>query len=149
MGISVDPIDKSNKFDGSSSKVRQFLKKLAKKASKSGLDNRASSTSTSGHEERKNSEKSRSFNDAGITSMGTGGKLPQDVMVQSSLSSIPDLGSISHISVSSDGDSDEKIFGDEGTLCWNLLLSRMFFDAKSNAQLKSSLQARIQVDNAC
>ncbi|KAL3512958.1 hypothetical protein ACH5RR_025675 [Cinchona calisaya] len=144
MGISIDPIDKSIKLDGSSSKVRQFLKKIAKKASKGGIDNKASWSSTSAHEERKISEKSRSLNDSVIASMCTGGKLPQDVIVPSSLSNSPDLGSRSHTSLSSDGDFDEKIFGDEGTLCWNLLLSRLFFDAKNNAQLKSSIQARIQ-----
>ncbi|GMJ14306.1 hypothetical protein like AT1G17820 [Hibiscus trionum] len=44
-----------------------------------------------------------------------------------------------------DGDSEhEKLNNDEGILCWNLLLSRIFFDIKASAELKSSLQTRIQ-----
>lgn len=148
VGLSNDLNDKLVKLDGSSSKVRQFLKKLAKKASKSGLDNKASWTPISAQEERKFGEKSRSFHDSGVANMVIGGKLPEDVIVPSSLSTTPDLGSRSHISVSSDGDSDERTFGDEGTLCWNLLFSRLFFDAKSNARLRNSIQERIQVDNS-
>lgn len=144
VGLSNDFNDKLIKLDGSSSKVRQFLKKLAKKASKGGLDNKATWTPISAHEERKLGEKSRSDYDSGIANMVIGGKLPEDVIVPSLLSTNPDLGSRIHNPVSSDGDSDEKSFGDEGTLCWNLLLSRLFFDAKSNARLRSSIQERIQ-----
>nr|XP_027125723.1 testis-expressed protein 2-like [Coffea arabica]XP_027125724.1 testis-expressed protein 2-like [Coffea arabica]XP_027125725.1 testis-expressed protein 2-like [Coffea arabica] len=144
VGLSNDLNDKLIKLDGSSSKVRQFLKKLAKKGSKSGLDSKASWTPISAQEERKFGEKSRSYYDSGVANMVIGGKLPEDVIVSSSLSTSRDFGSRSHISVSSDGDSDEKTFGDEGTLCWNLLFSRLFFDAKSNARLRSSVQERIQ-----
>ncbi|KAK8630106.1 hypothetical protein V6N13_078916 [Hibiscus sabdariffa] len=45
----------------------------------------------------------------------------------------------------SDADSEhDKLNNDEGILCWNLLISRVFFDIKASAALKSSLQARIQ-----
>ncbi|KAK8495526.1 hypothetical protein V6N12_066086 [Hibiscus sabdariffa] len=45
----------------------------------------------------------------------------------------------------SDADSEhDKPNNDEGILCWNLLISRVFFDIKASAALKSSLQARIQ-----
>lgn len=40
--------------------------------------------------------------------------------------------------------ASEKINVDEGTLCWNLLISRLFFDAKSNTGIKNSLKSRIQ-----
>ncbi|KAL8139851.1 hypothetical protein V2J09_005872 [Rumex salicifolius] len=43
-----------------------------------------------------------------------------------------------------DTEADEKVSIDEGTLCWNLLISRLFFDAKSNMAIKNSLKDRIQ-----
>lgn len=43
-----------------------------------------------------------------------------------------------------DTEADEKVSIDEGTLCWNLLISRLFFDAKSNLAIKNSLKDRIQ-----
>ncbi|KAL3335674.1 hypothetical protein AABB24_031743 [Solanum stoloniferum] len=150
--VSADLGDKSSKFDGSSSKVRQFLKKLGKKASKSIPENKGSSISTSDHEERKISERAQSLQDLAFA--GGGVKLAptrkpldfstKDVVVPSSTSTSAGSGSRSQMSVTSDADSDERIFGDEGTLCWNLLISRLFFDAKGNDQMKTSLQARIQ-----
>lgn len=150
--VGVDLGDKSSKFDGSSSKVRQFLKKLGKKASKSIPDNKGSSISTSDHEERKMSERAHSFQD--LAFVGGGVKLAptrkpldfstKDVGVPSSTSTSAGSGSRSQMSVTSDADSDDRIFGDEGTLCWNLLISRLFFDAKRNDQMKASLQTRIQ-----
>ncbi|XP_059300038.1 uncharacterized protein LOC132052490 [Lycium ferocissimum] len=151
--VGVDLGDKSIKLDGSS-KVRQFLKKLAKKASKSGPENKGSSISTSDHDERKISERAQSFQDLAFA--GGGVKLAptrkpldcstKDVVVPSSTSTSTSTasGSRSQMSVTSDADSDDRIFGDEGTLCWNLLISRLFFDAKRNDQMKTSLQARIQ-----
>ncbi|KAM3702913.1 hypothetical protein ACB098_04G058000 [Castanea mollissima] len=62
----------------------------------------------------------------------------------SSLSTISNSGSQSHISVISDVDSDDKFCNDEGTLCWNLLISRFFFDLKSNTEMKRSIQSRVQ-----
>lgn len=153
--VSVDLGDKSSKFDGTSSKVRQFLKKLGKKASKSIPENKGSSISMSDHEERRISERAHSFQDLAFA--GDGVKLAptrkpldfstKDVVVPSSTSTSTGSGSRSQMSVTSDADSDDRIFGDEGTLCWNLLISRLFFDAKRNDQMKTSLQARIQVCN--
>ncbi|CAN4100568.1 unnamed protein product [Withania somnifera] len=150
--VGIDFGDKSSKFDGSSSKVRQFLKKLGKKASKSIPENKGTGISTSDHEERKISEKAHSFQDLAFA--GGGGKLAptrkpldfstKDVVVPSSTSSSAGSGSRSQMSVTSDADSDDRIFGDEGTLCWNLLISRLFFDVKRNDQMKTSLQTRIQ-----
>lgn len=149
--VGVDLGDKSSKFDGSSSKVRQFLKKLGKKASKSIPENKGSSISSSDHEERKISDRAHSFQDFAFA--GGGVKLApsrkpldfstKDVAVPSSTSS-SGSGSRSQMSVTSDADSDDRTFGDEGTLCWNLLISRLFFDAKRNDQMKTSLQARLQ-----
>ncbi|KAJ8559728.1 hypothetical protein K7X08_003786 [Anisodus acutangulus] len=149
--VDIDLGDKSSKLDGSS-KVRQFLKKLAKKASKTVPENKGSSISTSDHEERKMSERAQSFHDLAFA--GGGIKLAptrkpldfstKDAVVPSSTSTSTGSGSRSQMSVTSDADSDDRIFGDEGTLCWNLLISRLFFDAKRNDQMKTSLQARIQ-----
>ncbi|XP_039004434.1 uncharacterized protein LOC120131521 [Hibiscus syriacus] len=45
----------------------------------------------------------------------------------------------------SDADSKQDKFSfDEGTLCWNLLISRIFFDIKRNVGLKGSIRAQIQ-----
>ncbi|PHT83348.1 hypothetical protein T459_11791 [Capsicum annuum] len=67
-----------------------------------------------------------------------------DVVVPSSISLSSVSGSLSQTSITFDADSDDKIFGDEGTLCWNLLISHLFFDAKKNAKMKTSWKARIQ-----
>ncbi|KAF8389532.1 hypothetical protein HHK36_024047 [Tetracentron sinense] len=151
-GFYGEPTDRANRFDGSSSKVRLFLKKLAKKASKNGVENKASGSSSSGREERKIGEKSRSVQDIGsgtgsvktaLTEKTANSSLEEDTgpPLQSTLSH---SGSQSLISVISEADSDDKFVIDEGTLCWNLLISRLFFDAKRNAEMKSFIQARIQ-----
>ncbi|KAA8527964.1 hypothetical protein F0562_035167 [Nyssa sinensis] len=140
LGFSADPIDKSIKFDGSSSKVSHFLKKLAKKPSKTSVENKVSRTLTPGREERKINDKS--------VKTGSTGKAPncsvEESIVPSLSSTYTPSGSRSHISVVSDADSDDKIFTDEGTLCWNLLISRLFFDAKSNVEMRNSMKERIQ-----
>lgn len=153
-GFNAEFTDRSVKLDNSSSKVRQFLKKLAKKASKSGQDYKASWTSISGHEERKISLKSHSFQDLimsnGLAKMDTTGKLPNisfdDTSMASSVSTSTEQGTSSHLSGIADADSNYKYF-DEGTLCLNMVISRLFFDAKNNLQLRSSIQNRIQVCN--
>uniref|UniRef100_A0A5B7CBA1 SMP-LTD domain-containing protein n=1 Tax=Davidia involucrata TaxID=16924 RepID=A0A5B7CBA1_DAVIN len=152
LGFNVEPINRSIKLDGSSSKVRHFLKKLAKKASQAGVENKMNWTSMSGREERKINDKSRSFQDSdlvtGSVKNATSGKAPncsrEKNIVPSVLSTSTHSGSGSHISVVSDTDSDDKIVTDEGTLCWNLLISRLFFDAKSNAEMRNSMKERIQ-----
>lgn len=126
---STVPIDKSNKLDGSSSKVRNFLRKLSKKSSKSGLENKANLVLTSSREAP--SEKSIDCS-------------TEEIIAPSSLATWSGPASRSHVPVTSDIDSDDRA-SDEGTLCWNLLISRLFFDAKQNEELRTSLQARIQV----
>ncbi|GFP88542.1 hypothetical protein PHJA_000997900 [Phtheirospermum japonicum] len=144
-------IDKSVKLDNSSSKVRQFLKKFSKKASKSGQDYKANGASLSGREKRKFNEKSRSFQDLvlinDLAKMDTAGKVPNmfsdDASIASSISTSTETGTESHLSRISDADSKHKCL-DEGALCLNMLMSRLFFDVKDNLQIKSSIQNRIQ-----
>ncbi|KAL0356459.1 UNVERIFIED_CONTAM: hypothetical protein Sradi_4092800, partial [Sesamum radiatum] len=150
-GSNAELVDKSIKIDNSSSKVRQFLKKLTKKASKSAQDYKASGASVSRHEERKLSLKSRSFQDLtldnSLTKMDTTGKPPKisydDSSFASSISTSSEPGAKSDLSRISDADSSCKYF-DEGTLCLNVLISRLFFDAKNNLQIRSSIQNRVQ-----
>lgn len=153
-GLSAaEPADGANRVDGSSSKVRTFLRKITKKYYKVSPDNKLSWTSSLGREERKICEKFRPCQDSvSATSLGdasppvkraqsfTEGNL---AIPRSSTSTLS--GSQSHISVISDADSDEKYISDEGTLCLNLLISRLFFDAKSSVEMKRSIQAQIQV----
>ncbi|XP_011072098.1 uncharacterized protein LOC105157385 [Sesamum indicum] len=150
-GPNAELVDKSVKIDNSSSKVRQFLKKLTKKASKSAQDYKANGASVSRHEERKMSIKSRSFQDLtldnSLMKMDTTGKPPKisydDSSFGSSISTSSEPGARSDLSRISDADSSCKYF-DEGTLCLNVLISRLFFDAKNNLQIRSSIQNRVQ-----
>jgi len=48
------------------------------------------------------------------------------------------------LSASPDVNADDRV-ADEGTLCWNLLFSRLFFDAKMNDEVNRAIKARIQV----
>ncbi|GER38409.1 testis-expressed sequence 2 protein [Striga asiatica] len=141
-GSNTESIDKLIKFDNSSSKVRQFLKKLTKKASKSGQDYKTSGASTSAHEETKVNQKSRSFQDLflinDIAKVDTAGKIPgiisDDASVTSSVSSAIETGIENHL----------PQISDEGTLCINVLISRLFFDVKNSSQIKTLIQNRIQ-----
>jgi hypothetical protein len=151
-GSCAEPVDQTNRPDGTSSKVRLFLKKIARKTSRVGQENKSSVTSLSGRVERKASEKIRPCQET-VSATGLVKTAPlvkrsksEENMVQSSSSStFSHSGSQSHISVFSDADSDDKFGNDEGTLCWNLLISRLFFDLKSNTDMKRSIQSRIQV----
>nr|DAD35892.1 TPA_asm: hypothetical protein HUJ06_006532 [Nelumbo nucifera] len=150
IGFFGEPTDRANGLDSSSSKVRLFLKKLAKKASRSAIENKSSWTSLSVREERRIGEKSHSVQDLSLVS---GLNAPSiDKSVNTSLeeditlplpSAFTHSGSQNQTSIS-EADSDKKFGVDEGTLCWNLLMFRLFFDAKRNADLKSFIQARIQ-----
>ncbi|TKY44975.1 Testis-expressed sequence 2 protein [Spatholobus suberectus] len=151
VGSGAEAIERASKPDGGSSKVRQFLKKLAKKTSRVGVDNKSAWTSLSGREERKNIEKLRACQDAVLAtglmksaSAANHQKSPTLDNAAPSSATLSHSGSQSHISVSSDTDADEKLGIDEGTICWNLLVSRLFFDVKGNVQMKKSIQERIQ-----
>ncbi|KAG8073006.1 hypothetical protein GUJ93_ZPchr0006g44499 [Zizania palustris] len=140
-------MDRAIKIDGSS-KVRLFLKKLAKKAStKIPLEGKTSSgSSTQG--ERKILDKLRSYQGTPFIEGFIGS---QDDKVNSSSSqdtaklsaSTGALSQSGHASASPDANADDRI-ADEGTLCWNLLSSRLFFDAKMSNEINKAIKARIQ-----
>ncbi|KAI4347396.1 hypothetical protein L6164_008211 [Bauhinia variegata] len=150
-GFGVEGIDRASKPDGAPSKVRQFLRKISEKTSKGSFDNISNWTSLSGRDERKNTEKLRVCQDA-VLATGLMKNASKNKRFKSSVEdNAPPLSSTSshsashsRNSVNSDGDSDDKYTVDEGTLCLNLLFSRLFYDAKGNAQVKKSMQARIQ-----
>lgn len=152
VGSSVEAIERDSKPDDSSSKVRQFLKKITKRTSRVGLENKSTWASLSGHEGKNNTEKLRASQDAvlatGLLKNASASKHLKNSMGDNAplLSSNSNYsGSQNLHSVISDGNADEKFGIDEGTLWWNLLISRLFFDVKGNVGLKKSLQERIQV----
>ncbi|XP_047151940.1 uncharacterized protein LOC124823707 isoform X1 [Vigna umbellata] len=125
VGSSVEVIESAGKPDGSSSKVRQFWRKVSKRTSRVGLENISTRSSQSGSEGKKTTEKLRAC---------------QDAILATSLLKSASTSKLLNNSIV----DNEKFSIDEGTLCWNLLISRLFFDAKGNEQLKRSMQARIQ-----
>lgn len=151
VGSTLEAIDRASRPDSAPSKVRQFLKKLSKKSSKVGLDNKSTGTSLSNVEERKDNDKLRACQDSvsGAKCMKTASSKhlkssTEDDALPLSLN-ISRSGSESCFSVGSAGDSDEKFCVDEAALCWNLLISRLFFDAKGTEVLKRFMQEKIQV----
>jgi len=126
VGSGVEVIERASKPDGSSSKVKQFWRKVSKRTSRVGMENISTRSSQLGNEGKKTTEKLRACQDAilatGLFKTASTSKLLNDSIVD-----------------------NEKFGIDEGTLCWNLLISRLFFDAKGNEKLKRSMQARIQV----
>lgn len=133
-----DLVDRTQKIDGSSSKVRMLWKKFAKKTSKGGAENKLSWKSYQDSAQGTSFLKISQRADAVKRST-------EDNSATSSSSTSSHSGSQSQLFGISDADADERFGIDEGTLCWNLLISRFFFDAKRNAGLKRSIQARIQV----
>ncbi|CBI26392.3 unnamed protein product, partial [Vitis vinifera] len=129
IGFCAEPIDRESRQDGSSSKVRHFLKKLTKKASRINVENKAISASSSSQ---------------GAITGKTLNSSSEENMVPPSSSTVTHSGSQNHMSINSDTDPEDKFSVDEGMLCWNLLISRLFFDAKRSEEIKSFLQARIQ-----
>ncbi|CAN6935361.1 unnamed protein product [Brassica oleracea] len=125
-GFSFESLDKGVKIDGPSSKVRLFWKKFSKKCS------------------TKVTASARPYQDS--HSNGSSGKSNPARKIRDTI--IPeetDVGAFSRSwSHASDVDSEDKFFADEGTLAWNLLISRLFFDVKENAGLKNAVHERIQ-----
>ncbi|KAI4326329.1 hypothetical protein MLD38_031655 [Melastoma candidum] len=148
----TDSIDKEGYGDNSSSKVRTFWKKITKKVTKSNAENKLSWNSLSGREEKRMNEKYILNQDAVSDSGSSKGSLISKGPKPSKESnhfaqhafSLPHSGSQSHTSNGSDVECDDKMGLDEGTQCWNLLISRLFFDAVNNEDIKKTLQARIQ-----
>ncbi|XP_047325866.1 uncharacterized protein LOC124929525 [Impatiens glandulifera] len=139
--------------NNSSSKIRFFFKKLARKASKGNVENKNTLTSTVSREEKKTAERSRSFQDTVhgnnlVNNVSTRKvcEVPNEDKIagSSSQASLSRSDSKSDACVSSDVDNDDKIISDEGTLCLNLLLSRLFFDVKNNADTGDFVQKRVQ-----
>ncbi|KAG2242934.1 hypothetical protein Bca52824_095230 [Brassica carinata] len=123
-GFSFETFDKGNRTDGGgSSKVRLFLKRFSRKRSH--------------REDRKTLSSGRSG-----SGRKTGDYSADEADVPTFSRSVSH--SSSQISGVSDGDSEEKFDMDEGTLAWNLLISRLFFDLKQRTGVKSTVQARIQ-----
>ncbi|KAF3781476.1 Testis-expressed sequence 2 protein [Nymphaea thermarum] len=156
--VFTEPTDRSQRLDGSS-RVRLFLKKLAKKAAKVGSEGRMENAPFLASEEKRSSNK---FGATDITPYGASSKA-FSVEKNNASSSQKDLtfpvgveiGASDQVSVSSDMEQDsgpscslegcqEKPSIDEGTLCWNVLLSRLFFDVKRSQEIVNFMQARIQ-----
>lgn len=142
----LEATDRSNRTDGSS-RVRLLLKKLAKKTSKNNIESKTS-VSTSTRSERKTGEKMHHSQDTSLTD----GSSKSFMESNSSSKSLQDLlrrtsnhsGNKNQHPFFSDDIFNEKFTEDEGTLCWNLLLSRLFFDVKRNNEMNNAVLARIQ-----
>ncbi|XP_074280640.1 uncharacterized protein LOC141605664 [Silene latifolia] len=137
-GYHCGPLDKVNRNEDPPSKVRQFWRKLSKKSS------------FPIHDERRIVDKARVPQSPSSVSStlksSIPGKMVNECVEESasvSSSSSVHSGSSTHISEIYDADALEKVV-DEGTLCWNLLMSRLFFDIKNNSGIKTALKARIQ-----
>uniref|UniRef100_A0ACD5YYX1 Uncharacterized protein n=1 Tax=Avena sativa TaxID=4498 RepID=A0ACD5YYX1_AVESA len=140
-------MDSEAKTDGSS-KVRLFLKKLAKKASTKVPAEGKTGAASSTQGEKKMLDKIRSYQGAPFIEAFIG---PQEDKFGNSSSqdtvkpSAPTAAS-SHtgqVPAFSDVNAGDKVV-DEGTLCWNLLSSRLFFDAKMSDEINKFIKARIQ-----
>ncbi|KFK41758.1 hypothetical protein AALP_AA2G168400 [Arabis alpina] len=137
-GFSFESLDKGVKTDGPSSKVRMFWKKFSKKYAPKG------NSAPSSREDKKSSN--RPYQDAQST--GSSGRSTPARKMRDNIPEEADVQvysrSWSHSSHVSDVDSEDKFFADEGTLAWNLLMSRLFFDLKRNTGLKTLVHERIQ-----
>ncbi|CAA7403401.1 unnamed protein product [Spirodela intermedia] len=134
----------------SSSKVRQFLKKIAKKASKSVAENKASMVSFSNGASRVG-EKSFLIGDVSLPLSTTeAASLEKNSSSSSENSSQVISPALSHLGsqIPSSASSDLACSGryglDDGRGCWNLLFSRLFFDAKRSVSVNSFIKGRIQ-----
>lgn len=151
VGSSVEAIDRASKLDSASSKVRQFLKKMSKKNSKAGSDNKSMWTPLPGCEERKNTEKPRALQDSVLVSNLMKSASSKHLKSSVEDNALPLLSTLSrsrsqtHIPFGFGTGSDEKCGIDEATLCWNLLIFRLFFDIKRSAELKEIIQEKIKV----
>ncbi|KAH9616691.1 hypothetical protein KSS87_002517 [Heliosperma pusillum] len=132
------PLDKVNRIEDPPSKVRQFWRKLSKKSS------------FSIHDEKRIVDRARvpqnpSSVSSALKSSIPGKMVSECVEESASVSSDSSVhpGSSTHVSEIYDADTSGKVV-DEGTLCWNLLMSRLFFDIKNNPGIKTALKARIQ-----
>ncbi|KAL0701612.1 hypothetical protein Bca4012_057734 [Brassica carinata] len=139
-GFSFESLDKGVKIDGPSSKVRLFWKKFSKKCS-----TKVNLNPVPNREDKKTTS-TRPYQDS--QSNGSSGKSNPARKIRDNIPEETDVGvfsrSWSHGSHASDVDSEDKFFADEGTLAWNLLISRLFFDVKQHTGLKNAVHERIQ-----
>lgn len=143
IGYSPELMDKGNRVDGSSSKVRSFWKKLSRKTSgKSSSENKGAWNYPTVLEEKKISEKLRSSQES-VTSKVSSSSAEENTTLPPSAACSRSV-SQNYASVASDAESEDRFGSDEGTLCMNLLISRLFFDAKGNTGLNTAMQSRIQ-----
>ncbi|XP_062221429.1 uncharacterized protein LOC133920862 isoform X2 [Phragmites australis] len=140
-------MDRTTKADGSS-KVRLFLKKLAKKASTKAPLEGKTSLGSSVQGEKKILDKLRSYQGAPFIEALIG---PQEdkfgcASLQDTVKATAPASALNHtgqLSALPDVNADDRV-ADEGTLCWNLLSSRLFFDAKMSDEINKAIKARIQ-----
>ncbi|KAH9290027.1 hypothetical protein KI387_034144, partial [Taxus chinensis] len=130
-----------------SSRVRQFWKKLARKAPKIGYEAKANNIFTSIQEEKKNSVKGPANLDSSlltdISSKAASAEKDSDNHLHSESSSIFGVSDMEDSVKTSVADHESGIV-DQGTLCWNLAFSRLFFDIKRSPEVVSQIQALIQ-----
>ncbi|KAF8111306.1 hypothetical protein N665_0076s0286 [Sinapis alba] len=138
-GFSFESLDKGVKIDGPSSKVRLFWKKFSKKCS-------TKVNLAPVNREDKKTTSTRPYQDS--QSNGSSGRSNPARKIRDNIPEETDVGAFSRSwsqgSHASDVDSEDKFFPDEGTLAWNLLISRLFFDVKQNTVLKNVVHERIQ-----
>ncbi|XP_062220816.1 uncharacterized protein LOC133920157 [Phragmites australis] len=135
------------KTDGSS-KVRLFLKKLAKKASTKAPLEGKTSLGSSVQGEKRILDKLRSYQGTPFIEalIGPQGDKSGSTSLQDTVKATAPAAALSHtdqLSASPDVNADDRV-ADEGTLCWNLLSSRLFFDAKMSDEINKAIKARIQ-----
>ncbi|OEL15416.1 hypothetical protein BAE44_0023567 [Dichanthelium oligosanthes] len=146
-GEDHEVMDRTSKTDGSS-KVRLFLKKLAKKASTKPPIEGKTSSGSSVQGEKKILDKLRSYQGTPFIEALIG---PQEDKLSSSslqdtVKATAPAAALNHagqLSALPDVNADDRA-ADEGTLCWNLLSSRLFFDAKMSDEINKAIKARIQ-----
>ena len=145
-------MDSDIKTDGSS-KVRLFLKKLAKKASTKVPAEGKTSVASSTQGEKKMLDKIRSYQGAPFVEALLGPQQDKFGNSSSQDSAKPSAPTAAPTAASSqtgqppafpDENADDRVV-DEGTLCWNLLSSRLFFDTKMSDEINKFIKARIQV----
>lgn len=155
--------DRKDKDDAASSKVRLFLKKLARKSAKTGNEGKINNFPTANQEEKKISDEallnpdSSSLTDFSSKPSFSTKNHNNRLNAESSFSSSPSrsfgnrskligvsrIDSESSAIVDRDAVSERDII-DHGTLCWNLLISRFFFDFKRSSEATAFCQVLIQ-----
>lgn len=155
--------DRKDKDDTASSKVRLFLKKLARKSAKTGNEGKINNFPAANQEEKKiNDEALMNPDSSSLTDFSSKPSFStknrnNHLNAESSLSSSPSrsfgnrskLIGVSHIDSESSAIVDrdavsERGIIDQGTLCWNLLISRFFFDFKRSSEATAFSQVLIQ-----